>query len=70
MTYQMDDETFHALRVILDDYCREDPAGTRAGDIESDCDNLERLGRAYKIVGEWYWKRAFGLPALGRPSDW
>jgi hypothetical protein len=32
MMYQMDDEAFRALRVILDDYCRDDPAGTRGGD--------------------------------------
>jgi hypothetical protein len=67
MTYQMDDETFHALRAILDDYSRDDPAGTRGGDnpdidieskIERDIDDLERLDRAYKIVGEWYGKLA------------
>ena len=75
MTYQMDDETFHALRVILDDYSRDDPAGTRGDNpdttdiesriaqaIESDIDDLERLDRAYKIVGDWYWKRALAVP--------
>jgi hypothetical protein len=52
--HQMDDETFGALRVILDDYNRDDPA--------DQIEDLERLDRAYKIVGEWYWKRALTLP--------
>jgi hypothetical protein len=56
--------------VILDDYCRDDPAGTRGGDnarveiksyIESDVEDLERLDRAYEIVGKWYWKKALAL---------
>jgi hypothetical protein len=59
--HQMDDETFGALRVILDDYNRDDPAGTYRGE-SSQIEDLERLDRAYKIVGEWYWKRALTLP--------
>jgi hypothetical protein len=49
MTYQMDDETFRALRVILDDHSSEDPAGG----VGSGVADLERLNRAYETVGEW-----------------
>jgi len=67
----MDNETFRALRVILDDHNRDDPAGTRGGndpdaDIEDaftmDIEDLERLNRAYEMVGAWYWKMALELP--------
>jgi hypothetical protein len=61
MTNQMDDETLHALDVIIADHFGEDPAGT-CEDTDTDIEDLERLNVAYEIVAAWLAHRA---PAPG-----
>jgi hypothetical protein len=46
----MDDETFRALHVILNDHFCEDPAGSHGTGIG----DLEQLNDAYETVARWY----------------
>jgi hypothetical protein len=49
MKVEMNDETFAALKMILDDHTSMNPAG-------SGCDDgsLFQLNHAHEIVREWY----------------
>jgi len=57
--YPMDDETLHALGVIIADHFRVDPAGGPQQGLPWEGDNtgiedLERLNEAYEIVAAWF----------------
>jgi hypothetical protein len=49
MKVEMDDETFAALKMILDDHTSEDPAGSGRDEWIS----LSQLNHAHEIVKEW-----------------